>query len=150
MIPIPANVRVLYLGTNATIPAGFVRDTAFDGLYIKACEASATGGGTTGGAESHDHTANPHFHQVSLLGAFDSTLTFKAGTYGAEVDHLHNAVETSTELIPFNWSAVANDPQYYTAIVVNSLGTRGVIQNIAGFGTITLAGLGEKLATRDP
>lgn len=98
---VEANIIFIHVGTHATIPAGFTRDTDLDGLYvlgpgaivesdtilkddvikdatIKAmADYSASNGGGTGGVATHNHTVNDHNH-VAI--AHTHTLTIAANS----------------------------------------------------------------------
>lgn len=61
---IPAQMILGWPGTAASIPSGWTRVTALDGVYPRG--SSGTGApATTGGAATHTHTLSGHFHSIS-------------------------------------------------------------------------------------
>ena len=56
MNSLPSGTVMLWLGTAASIPAGWQAYTAANGKFIRGVPAGGTVG-TTGGAETHVHTA---------------------------------------------------------------------------------------------
>lgn len=72
---IPASVKILWLGTVASIPSGWKRYTAFDSRFIN---------GVTGNPDASDHGGS-HSHTVSTHGHTEShthTLSFSTVTGG--------------------------------------------------------------------
>jgi len=59
---IPADIIILWPGTDAGIPTGFTRETALDSKFIKG--ADADNAGDTGGAATHTHTSPAHTHNL--------------------------------------------------------------------------------------
>ena len=117
---LPNLVIALWLGTNATIPTGWFRYTAMDGNFHKSADAGESG--STGGSQTHVHTAvcqptqNSHNHTAS-------------GDSGSPTDGTGTeAVSGSTrrELFPHNhtWtvgnSTAANQPLTYDVDVCSS------------------------------
>jgi len=86
---VDSNIVFMHVGTNATVPTGYTRDTDFDGLYalapdspaisdttikdstIKDCtlkaiaDYSQANGGATGGSATHNHLVEDHTHTPS-------------------------------------------------------------------------------------
>jgi hypothetical protein len=58
---IPNDGRLLWAGTDATIPSGWLRDTSFDGKQLQGGGSGFTSPGNGGGA-SHDHVMPAHTH----------------------------------------------------------------------------------------
>lgn len=56
------NIIIPFDGNHADIPAGWVRDTRFDGLYIK---VTLSDWGNTGGNATHAHTSPSHTHSFT-------------------------------------------------------------------------------------
>ena len=63
MASIPANIILIHIGSNATIPTGWTRETSLDSKFAKAWGAENPN--ITGGADTHTHTSPPHSHSVS-------------------------------------------------------------------------------------
>ncbi|MBQ6450004.1 hypothetical protein IJJ08_03855 [bacterium] len=57
---IPAGVILPFDGNNTAIPAGWSRDTRFDGRFPSAISGTL---GQTGGSSAHSHTGSTHTHQ---------------------------------------------------------------------------------------
>ena len=63
MPTIPLNVILIWPGTNASIPAGWVRVTDLDGKFLKGA-LEGVEPNTTGGADTHTHTSPVHTHTM--------------------------------------------------------------------------------------
>lgn len=125
-------VIFIWSGTNASIPAGWSRDTSMDDTYPKGT-ANATNPNTTGGATTHTHTspahshatAQAHTHQITLGNASGGSSTCDAGTDGASSTHNHGAAFTSGAVTSFSTSSTAatygafsNNPPFYSVIYI--------------------------------
>lgn len=121
---LPSSVIALYLGTNASIPSGWARYTALDGFFPKGAAAGESG--STGGSQTHTHTAvcqptqNAHTH--SITGDSGSPLT-GSGTdisSGATVreTETHNHVWTdfgtvaTNQALTYNVDACSSEAAY--------------------------------------
>lgn len=65
---VPSGVICAWVGTNASIPTGWNRATAYDARYVQQIASSNTAPGSTGGSTSHSHNANcgaTHCHSYS-------------------------------------------------------------------------------------
>lgn len=125
----PKGAIYIWAGTNATIPAGWERVTALDGLYPKGT-ADATDPNDTGGAATHEHTgtththADTHTHSVTVNAT--STVYSSAtgtGTGAAARGHTHTATTGAVSggglsSVACTYAAYSNDPPYYTVIFV--------------------------------
>jgi hypothetical protein len=127
MANFPAGAIYIWTGTNASIPTGWERVTALDGLYPKGT-ANSTNPNQTGGAATHTHTgtththADTHTHQVSL--------EVNAGIGENEEDancilaHSHAAVTSGAcsggglSSVSCTYAAFSNDPPYHTVIFI--------------------------------
>lgn len=129
---ISTNIRILFDGNHANIPAGFVRDTTFDGRFPKGV---ASGFGDTGGAATHTHgTTNNHTHTVNAHSHTYTTANFSGNgdttnNDGSNwQDHTHTGTSggldntyTSAAANP-DWSAASNLPPNYKFIAIKSTG----------------------------
>lgn len=58
---IPEGVVLIWLGTIANIPAGWVRVVLLNGVFVK-CSSDSLAPNTTGGSDTHTHTSPAHVH----------------------------------------------------------------------------------------
>jgi hypothetical protein len=63
MSVIPTGVIVIWPGTNASIPAGFTRETSLDDLHPKST-VNGVNPGASGGSATHTHTSPAHTHTM--------------------------------------------------------------------------------------
>lgn len=134
---IPTSGRVFWTGAHAGIPANWTRDTDFDDKFLEGA-ASAQDPGDTGGATSHNHTANTHTHTGNV-----HTHTFSAGAstggdtnYVAHVTkppppytatakpHSHNSINSNSTAITYDNTVVTINstsdvrPEFMRVIVI--------------------------------
>lgn len=134
---LPAGLTLLWAGTNASIPAGWSRDTGLDGRYLKQVPNSTTDPGTTGGATTHTHTSTAHTHDESHLhtvtgntGTATGTASI-AGTTGSTVhvsSHTHTRPSTNSATVVSGSTAPAvgtatNELDHVELIAIQSDGT---------------------------
>lgn len=133
MSTIPQNVIFIHIGTNASIPSGWTRETTLDAKFAKAWGAENPN--ITGGADTHTHTSPAHSH---TLGAHTHTYTTDtvgtvARTCGAGGGNCgtgnHNHTGTSgavsggtTSSDAVTYGSTSNDPPYRKVIFVKSNG----------------------------
>ena len=128
-------VIILWIGTNASIPAGWARETDLDAKYPKAQGVDTPG--TSGGAATHTHSSPSHTH---ALNAHTHTYTLTdlspSGSTGATdnganhllaCEHYHtgssgSAVGGTTSGTAVTYGAFSNDPPYYGVIFIKSTG----------------------------
>jgi len=67
---LPPDVVIPLDDLHANIPAGFERDTDFDGLYVKITNSDW---GNTGGSATHTHTSPSHTHTWTVNGHTHTT-----------------------------------------------------------------------------
>ncbi len=89
----------MWKGTNAGIPAGWVRETALDGKFIKGT-AAAVDPNVAGGSDTHTHTSPVHTHNAQAHRHYGQTMqqtssigedTGSSGSNDASHDdHYHN------------------------------------------------------------
>lgn len=128
---IPNGIIFIWTGTNATIPAGWSRDTSMDDTYPKGT-ANATNPNVTGGATTHSHTSPSHTHGLGTNHTHTITLAAASGTAqgtgnssnAAQIGHNHSAVTSgalqsgSVSSVAATYGAFANDPPYAKVIYV--------------------------------
>lgn len=73
---IPADMILAWPGTVGTIPSGWTRVTALDGVYPRGASTTAAPS-ATGGSASHSHTTPSHGH---VVGAHDHAVGGNTGT----------------------------------------------------------------------
>lgn len=138
---ISTNVIIMWTGTNASIPAGFSRETSLDGKYPKAwgAENPNTSGGNanhTHTSSAHSHTMNSHSHTVTTdtVGGTGSGYTSGVGSgygIGSGSRHYHNATVAGVSggglsSVTSTYAAVDNDPPYKTVIFIKATATTPV------------------------
>ncbi len=135
---IPSGVILIWGSTNATIPAGWTRETTLDTRYPKAWSAGVAPN-NTGGANththtgSHTHTSNSHTHTYTTThSTLDSALDggwMDNPADGIAAGHDHNVYGTNTsgaltggglQSTTVTWASVNQEPPYYTVIFIKS------------------------------
>jgi hypothetical protein len=128
-----AGIILAWSGTQASIPAGWEREVALDDYYPKAWGVGTPN--TTGGTNTHSHTATTHAHTMIAHGHTASLSAETAGAIdnengsGTIVDqHTHTATVTTVSgggLITtvVNWTSVNHEPPYYEVIFIKPTGT---------------------------
>lgn len=131
---IPSGVILPFNGAHASIPSGWTRETALDGLYPKAWSASVapnnTGGANTHSHSStaHGHTLNAHSHSCSY-GLSNETVTENVYDDEGISRHQHNDSTISTtsggalQDVAVTWDSVNQEPPYYTVIFIKPSGS---------------------------
>lgn len=118
-------------GNHADIPAGFVRETSLDGKYPKS--SGNANPGSTGGSATHTHTSPAHSHTLAPhthSGTLGSSVVGGTGDAdgGGPIcrrEHTHSFTSSSNSTATSNsvavtYSAVSNDPPFYTVIFIRS------------------------------
>lgn len=142
MAAIPQNVILVWAGTNASIPSGYVRETTLDSKFAKGWGVENPN--TTGGNPTHTHTSSAHKH---TLASHTHTYTipritpFRDGSNienpGEAIgqDHIHTGTtgsesfsETGTTAVTYG--AVSNNPPYYDVIFIKASGGSLLTTNI--------------------
>jgi hypothetical protein len=134
-MPIPVGITIGWPSTHASIPSGWERVTALDGIHPKAIPDNSTNPGGTGGAEQHSHTTANHDHTIAHTHASatseQASGTASAGTSSgavASTTHTHasnvipSTTDSSSEANPSS-SSVNNDPARWDTIWIESDGT---------------------------
>lgn len=137
---IPNNAIIIWTGTAASIPSGFVRVTDLDGRFVKGIEDSLTTPGSTGGSATHTHSSPSHSHTISSHS--HSGVTSTTGTYADNTNntsdpqimtgnHYHNWWTDSTSAgttgsTAITYGSVSNDPPYRKVIFIKSNGINEV------------------------
>lgn len=144
-------IIIAWVGTNATIPAGFTRETLLDGRFPKGAPAS-TNPSVTGGASTHTHTSPSHTHTHSAHSHTGSTsnqthtmgTTYMSDDDGADAGlvlegpHAHTytvstiASETC-DSVAVTYASYSNDPSHQTVIYIKSTGYSPIPNNAVIF-----------------
>lgn len=140
---IPANVIIAWPSTNASIPAGWTRETTLDGVFAKQIPTSATAPGSTGGATTHTHpfsahsahTYNGHNHSASWGNSAAGTTSNNSGYQTGSIDfsnlttHVHPGASTAaanitvtTNSTPANTDTTTLDPLNVAIVFIKSTG----------------------------
>lgn len=149
MASVPANVILIWTGTNASIPSGWTRETTLDGKYPKAWSATVapnnTGGSNTHThTGSHTHTSNSHTHTYTTThSTLDSGLNggwMDNPADGISAGHDHNIYGTNysgaltsggLQSTTVTWASVNQEPPYYTVIFIKPSSTAaGIVSGI--------------------
>lgn len=130
-LQIPVGVILIWGGTDASVPSGWIRTTSLDGKYPKGFGAVApniTGGATShthAAAANHSHTMDSHTHdyQLSDVGAHSSNSTNANGTEGPPGHHSHSGslagvVGGDLSSVAATYDTVSNDPPYREVIFI--------------------------------
>ena len=133
-----SGIIIPYIGAHASIPAGFVRETTFDGLFPKTT-ADATDPNNTGGAATHTHTSPAHSHTMpGHTHAYTTSastfidLQYMPGSELAQNNHTHTGTSgavnsggtTSSDAVTYG--SVSNNPPYYDVIFIRATGAKSV------------------------
>ncbi len=152
---LPPNSIIPFAGTHAGIPAGFTRETNFDGRIPKGTSSSW---GTKAGSDTHTHTAththtieaHTHYFNVDAARDISNTDAMGSGSSIVEYNHSHynNAYTTGTGSEPSGSTAASlvsstinSVPPYYTVIFIKSSGYSLIPVNGMVFHTGTRTGM---------
>ena len=139
MIRIPANVILIWTGTNASIPSLWSRETTLDGKFPKAWGSENPD--TTGGASTHTHTSPTHSHYLpahthgytvpAITNGYDATNN-QLGGEAKDQHHTHTGTTaTSTATLSgataVTYGAFSNNPPYHEVIFIKA--TAGAVLN---------------------
>jgi hypothetical protein len=125
---VPANVILMWGGTNAGIPAGWTRETTLDDKYPKAWGSQNPN--ITGGSNTHTHTATTHGHtQISHTHDISWNATSSSGnasgSSGSMADNFGHNTATSggsvggdLQTSAITWQSANAEPPYYKLIFV--------------------------------
>lgn len=142
MAVVPNNKIILWFGTNASIPSGYVRETSLDDKTVKGVPSGGSVN-TSGGASththtspSHSHTLNAHTHTYQLADCLGSLSTGATGS-GNNVlacEHYHTGTSGAinggtTNGTAVTYAAVSNWPAYVEAIFIKAVGNQPVPSN---------------------
>jgi len=141
---IPNTITILWNGTNATIPAGFTRNTDFDGKYLYGVDTGVDPDGTGGNSThthtspAHNHTQDSHTHSVSGGASSEATATRIGTKKYSTATHTQNAKDSSTAT-PTNQTATvtvntaSNELTRRDIIFIKSNGTNAVPNDASVF-----------------
>lgn len=144
---IPPGILIPWPGTNASIPAGWTRETSLDGRFVKMVP-TATNPGGTGGSGSHDHPFPTHTHSGAAHTHAGGTVSSSVGGAGAGtafgavtsmMGHGHSGATSSSVAAatsgsnssPTNYDAISDNPPYFEVIFIRSDGSQRNIPNTA-------------------
>ncbi len=118
---LPTQVRVIWTGTNASIPTDWSEDTDFTDRFFQVGDFSFTASSTGGSAnhnhtaDSHTHTGNAHTHNVSG-GSAANTTTFNITTTGfpgmspvMQASHTHSSTVSNSSTIIYGSTTATID-----------------------------------------
>lgn len=144
---IAASVILIWTGTNASIPAGWVRAPELDSRFPKGASAGIDPN-VTGGAPTHTHTSpahshamNSHVHVIQIASALGGTpATASATGITAEYHHGHAPFNSggvsgsyTVSSVAVTYAAYSNDPPYYEVIYIKkSAGWGGIPNGVVG------------------
>jgi hypothetical protein len=127
----PAGVIFIWTGSDSNIPTGWERVTSLNSMYPKGT-ANATVPNTTGGAATHEHVGTTHSHTMNghshtvycgaayggYRGTSDSSENCinKGHTHGDSTSG--GVINGSLSEVACTYSAVSNDPPYYTVLFI--------------------------------
>ena len=132
MAKIPENVIIIHIGTHASIPSDYTRETSLDDKFPK-ISGDSVAPNNTGGATTHTHTSPAHYHTLnahthgyttSAAGNAARTAGSGAGTTGTG-SHSHTGTtgavsggDTSSDALTYG--AVSNDPPSRKVIFIKA------------------------------
>lgn len=133
---IPSGVILIWAGTNATIPTGWVRETSLDDKYPKG--HGAQNPNTSGGSNTHTHSDGGHTHAMDAHAHSYSTGSSGyindnsySGNSGTDVscDHTHGSTSSTstsggTLSDTVTWASSNNEPPYYKVIFIKPSGVQ--------------------------
>ena len=142
-MPIPLNVCFLWPGTNASIPAGWAKETLIGNSQYPKGAAAGVDPGVTGGAGTHSHTTTSHTHTINHTHtvpnspAGSGATSRDTGTTNPPFDHTHdtnpnttNPTQTTDPVSPAS-STDSHLPSFFTVIVIKSDGTPTGVPDLA-------------------
>lgn len=125
---LPADARIFWAGTNASIPSGFSEDTDFANRYLQEAATAGTNGGSTTHshtADTHTHTQNSHTHNMKVSGSASlSRVVQSGGINSAAVNgHTHTdrhsvAATATNQNTVITINSAGAEPEYTTVIVL--------------------------------
>lgn len=127
---IPKDAIIIWPGTNASIPDGWVRETALDAVYPKAYFGTY-GANVTGGSANHTHAATANHGHTIIDHGHSSLIDWAGGdgndsdSGGTELNAYHRHTPTiyganggSLSSVSATYASVSNDPPYKTVIYI--------------------------------
>lgn len=147
VIIVPSGIIVGWPSTNASIPTGYTRATAYDGRYVKEIATSATNPGATGGSSSHNHSYSAHSgHTYSHSHSWPTSGTASVNLQSGNTQQVSIATDTHTHPLsdpgatstvgsggPANYDAASVEPPNLVVIFITSNGTAGIPANALGY-----------------
>lgn len=150
MALVASNIIVMWPSTNASIPAGWTRETSLDGFYVQGAAAGADADLTTvRGAATHVHTSpahtptqNSHTHTITGNASNNTVRNVSLAAADAQPSpqaHTHdlvasNSTTATNNSVTITVDAASNDLTFVTVIFIKSDGTpTGVPVNAYAF-----------------
>ena len=142
-MPIPLNVCFLWPGTNASIPAGWARETLIAADRYPKGAAAGVDPGATGGANLHTHTSvthvhtGNHTHTVADSPAGSGATSRDTGTTNPPDTHTHDTNpatgESTTNLTTEAPASGLSSAQlsFFRVIIIKSDGTPTGVPDLA-------------------
>ena len=136
-----ADVILVWPGTNASIPAGWVRETSLDNKYPKAT-ADGVNPDVTGGSHTHTHTGathghtlNAHSHNVVLSHVQPPSAIASNRADNVGDNHGHNSASIggtsggSLQNQVVTWASANQEPPYHEVIFIKPSGSSASIED---------------------
>ncbi|MFH0951463.1 MAG: hypothetical protein V1765_03260 [bacterium] len=132
---VPSGVIVAWPSTDASIPVGWARVTAFDTYFVEGTTANPSA--SAFGNSTHAHVSPNHQHTIdhthtNSLGNASGAYTSAAASAGNTDNHVHTTNVTPNTDLNVAQSATAtlgtasNDPPYTKVIFIKSNGTADI------------------------
>lgn len=147
---IPKDVILIHVGSNASIPSGWARETTLDAKFAKGWGDSVAPD-QTGGATTHTHTSSAHSHAIAAHthtytlnsgyhDAADNTAAGGGNNFSGDVNHNHTgtsgAASGSTSSDAVTYAAASNNPPYRKVIFIKAnVGAQLATDIVALWGT---------------
>jgi len=146
MTVVPSGVIFIWNGTVASIPSGWSRVSALDGIFPRGASNGANAG-ATGGADHHSHDVPghnhtswaAHTHSGGSLDNYTATLACdgRTGSWIGTHNHSTSTSGSTTGTSQSYGDGMVNAsntlPSYYDVVFVKSNGTGLAATNIVGF-----------------
>lgn len=142
---IPSGIILIWTGTHASIPTGYVRETDLDSKFLKGAgngdNPNVAGGNATHTHTSptgaHTHTLTAHTHTITLgAGGGGANSTGATAQNGSIQAHTHsNPTVASTTggalgSTTVSYGAVSNNPEFKEVIFIKSQGTKMIPDDV--------------------
>lgn len=141
MAVITPDMMIMHVGSHASIPSGYSRETGMDGRFIKGwgAEAVNTAGGSathTHTSPAHNHTINHHTHSYSVSSNITGNQEDCSGGTNTFSDQGHYHTSGSTDSTgggtlsdAVTYGAVTFEPEHVRVIFIKPTSTNQAIPN---------------------